>query len=72
MTTLERIDQDFTNSVKAREAFVVSVLRMLRASLKNLQIEKRAELTEDDVLAVLNREVKQIKDSLTSFVDGGR
>ncbi|MFH1047751.1 MAG: GatB/YqeY domain-containing protein [Patescibacteria group bacterium] len=72
MTIRERINQDFTSSVKAREAFAVSVLRMLLASLKNAEIDKRGELDEDELLTVLKKEVKQIKDALVSFEQGGR
>jgi hypothetical protein len=72
MSTRERIDQDFTSAVKAREAFVVSVLRMLRASMKNAEIAKMSELTEDEIIDVVGKEVKQIKDSLESFEKAGR
>ena len=75
MNTNERLDQDFIGAVKARDAFAVSVLRMLRAALKNAEIEKRAkqaEMKEEDVVEVLGKEVKKIKDALDSFVQGGR
>lgn len=72
MNILERINQDFTDSVKAREVSVVSVLRMLRASLKNAEIEKKGDLTEEDIQSVIKKEVKQLKDSLESFKEGGR
>ncbi len=72
MNTLERIDQDYINSVKAREAFEVSVLRMLRSSLKNAAIEKKSDLNEDDTVDVVTKEAKQVKDSLESFKEGGR
>ena len=75
MTTHERIDQDFIGAVKARDAFAVSVLRMLRAALKNAEIEKRSkkeDLNEADVIDVLGKEVKKIRDAQESFVQGGR
>lgn len=72
MTTRERIEQDLTRELKARNASAVSTLRMLRAALKYAEIEKRKPLDEADVLDVLGREVKKLRDGLDSFVAGGR
>lgn len=72
MTTRERIEQDFTKEFKARNASAVSTLRMLRAALKNAEIEKMKPLEEAEVMDVLGREVKKLRDGLDSFVAGGR
>lgn len=72
MNTLERINKDFISSVKARDAFVVSALRMLRAALKNAEIDKRSGLEEAEVVDIVGKEVKKIKDSLESFKLGDR
>ncbi|OIO52506.1 aspartyl-tRNA amidotransferase [Candidatus Uhrbacteria bacterium CG_4_10_14_0_8_um_filter_58_22] len=72
MDTRERMDKDFTGAVKARDAFAVSALRMLRAALKNAEIEKMSALVEDDVVDVISREIKKVRDSLESFESAGR
>jgi len=72
MTTRERIEQDFTREFKARNASAVSTLRMLRAALKNAEIEKMKPLEEAEVMDVIGREVKKLRDGLDSFVAGGR
>lgn len=72
MTIRERIENDFTKEFKARNASAVSTLRMLRAALKNAEIEKMKPLDEQDVLDVIGREVKKLRDGLDSFVAGGR
>ncbi|HTK04232.1 MAG TPA: GatB/YqeY domain-containing protein [Candidatus Eisenbacteria bacterium] len=72
MTTRERIEQDFTKEFKARNASAVSTLRMLRAALKNAEIEKMKPLEEAEVMDVIGREVKKLRDGLDSFVAGGR
>src|SRR5512142_223888 len=72
MTTRERIEQDLTRELKARNASAVSTLRMLRAALKNAEIDKMKPLEEADVLDVLGREVKKLRDGLESYVAGGR
>ncbi|MFH2063128.1 MAG: GatB/YqeY domain-containing protein [bacterium] len=72
MDTRERMDKDFTGAVKARDAFAVSGLRMLRAALKNAEIEKMSPLVEEDVIDVISKEMKKVKDSLESFESAGR
>src|SRR5512142_3140412 len=72
MTTRERIEQDLTRELKARNASAVSTLRMLRAALNNFEIEKMKPLDEADVLDVLGRELKKLRDGLESFAAAGR
>lgn len=73
MTVRERIDGDCLREVKAQNAPAVSTLRMLRAALKNAEIDKSDhKLTEEDVIEVIGREVKKLKDSLEPFRAGGR
>ncbi|KPJ85031.1 hypothetical protein AMJ57_04650 [Parcubacteria bacterium SG8_24] len=72
MTTKEKIEQDYVREVKARNESAVSMLRMIRAALKNAEIEKRSPLEEEDVIAVLNQEMKKLNDSLDSFTQAGR
>jgi len=72
MTTLEQIDNDYIREAKARNKPVVSALRMLKAALKNAQIEKQGELNEDEVIEVIGREFKKMKDALETYRDAGR
>jgi len=72
MALIEIIDSDLKQALKDRDEQRVSTLRMLSAALKNKKIELRSELKDDDVLAVLKTQVKQLKDSLASFEQGGR
>ena len=68
----DRLNQDYIAEAKARNAFVVSTLRMLRAAVKNEEIDKGKELDDEGVVSVISREVKKLKDSLQSFQDAGR
>lgn len=68
----QRLDNDLITAVKARDAFAVSVLRMLRAAIKNAEIEKRREVDEDTILALMKSEVKRLRDALEQFRSGGR
>jgi uncharacterized protein YqeY len=75
MTFQERIDQDLKEAMKARAAERLAVLRMLKASLKNLAIEKHGasgQLDDAEALTVIRKQVKQRQDSIEEFEKGGR
>lgn len=63
---------DYQDAMRAREADRISVLRLLRAALKSARIEARRELTDDDALAVLQRQAKQRRDSIEAYRQAGR
>lgn len=72
MALSESIDNDLKQAMKAQNASVVDTLRMLRASMKNLHIEKQQELTDDDVQGLIRTSIKQLKDAREQFAAGNR
>lgn len=68
----EQIDADIKVAMKAGAKDKVSALRMLSASLKNKQIDKRRPLTDDEVVETVRSLIKQRKDSIEQFTKGGR
>lgn len=59
--------------MRARDVPRRNTIRMLEAAIKNAEIEKRgAELADSDVLAILQRQVKQRRESIEQFEQGGR
>jgi len=68
----DRINEDFKVAFKAREEAKVSTLRMLKAALKNKQIDFMHALSDEEVLVVVKSQIKQLKDSVEAFVSGGR
>lgn len=68
----EQIDADIKEAMKSGAKDKVSALRMLSAALKNKQIDKRAPLTEGEVLDTVRSLIKQRKDSIEQFAKGGR
>ncbi len=72
MTFLERIQQDLTEAMKAREELRLSVLRMVKSALKNKEIEKIRPLDDGEALQVLQTLVKQRRESVEQFTRGGR
>ena len=72
MTFLDRINQDITAAMKAKEAERLSALRMVKTALKNREIEKMAALTDEEALKILQSLVKQRRDSIEQYTLGGR
>ncbi|MCB9798955.1 GatB/YqeY domain-containing protein [Candidatus Nomurabacteria bacterium] len=72
MLLLDRILEDRNQAMKDKDSAKLSTLRMLYADLKNKQIEKGDELSDDDVMATIKSSVKKLKDSITEFEKAGR
>ena len=72
MTISEQIARDFKEAMKAREELRLSCLRMLKTSLKNKQVEKGDELTDDEVQALISSAIKKGKEAAEEFRKGGR
>jgi uncharacterized protein YqeY len=72
MTLIERISQDITEAMKAREAARLSALRMVKAALMNGEVSKGRPLDEAEAQQVLASLIKQRRDSIEQFKSGGR
>ncbi len=72
MTLFEKISQDLTTALKAREELRLSTLRMVKAALKNREIEYRRPLEEAEAQQVLSTLIKQREEAMTQFTAGGR
>ncbi|HEV2863266.1 MAG TPA: GatB/YqeY domain-containing protein [Pyrinomonadaceae bacterium] len=72
MSLKERITQDMTAAMKAKEAGRLSTLRMVKAAVQNREIEKGGELTDEELTKALQSLVKQRRDSVEQYEKGGR
>ncbi|HHT71280.1 MAG TPA: GatB/YqeY domain-containing protein [Firmicutes bacterium] len=74
MTIEEQLVADMKTAMKAREEgkLRLSTIRMVRAAIKNSEIAKRRPLSDDEVLEVLAKELKERRDSIPEFARGGR
>ncbi len=72
MSLSEQIQKDITAAMKARDEPRLSTLRMVKAALKNREIEKMAPLDDKESQQVLGTLIKQRKDSVEQFTKGGR
>ena len=72
MSKLEQLNADLKAAMFAKDDVARGTLRMILADLKNRRIEVQRDLTDDDVIAVLQRGVKTRKDSFEQYQKGGR
>src|SRR5918911_312278 len=72
MSLKQRITSDMTAAMKAKEAARLSTLRMVKAALMNREIEKGGALTDDELTKLLQSLVKQRRDSVEQYEQGGR
>ena len=71
-TIPQRLDAELKEALKSRNELKLSVLRMLKASLKNKEIEKMAPLSDEETISVLSSMAKQRRDSIEQFAAAGR
>jgi len=72
MTLKARITEDMKNAMRAHDAARLSTIRLLLAAIKQREVDGRVEVTDAEVLGILDKMVKQRKDSITAFEAGHR
>ncbi|GMQ96201.1 MAG: CBU_1594 family Dot/Icm type IV secretion system effector [Gammaproteobacteria bacterium] len=68
----QRIQEDVTAAMRARDKPRLSALRLVTAAIKQLEVDSRTQLDDPDVLRVLEKMLKQRRDSLRQYSDAGR
>ncbi|HYP00762.1 MAG TPA: GatB/YqeY domain-containing protein [Pyrinomonadaceae bacterium] len=72
MSLKQRIVDDMTAAMRAKDAARLSTLRMVKAAMMNRQIEKGGELTDEEMTKMLQSLLKQRRDSVEQYEQGGR
>jgi hypothetical protein len=72
MRLRDKINEDLMSAMKSKETERLSVLRMMKAAVRNKEIDARQELEDAAVVQVLLTLIKQRKDSVEQFTKGGR
>lgn len=68
-----KLDDDLKEAMKKKDSIKVSTLRMVKAAIQNMTIEKRTESLEDgDILKIISKQIKQREDSIEQFTKGQR
>lgn len=69
---IDEITEDMKRAMKSKDEIALSTLRMILSDIKYAKIEKREELDEKDIFAVIQKGIKSRKESVDQFRKGGR
>jgi uncharacterized protein YqeY len=72
MTLKNRITEDMKAAMRARESARLSTIRLLLAAIKQKEVDERVELSDADVVSIIERMIKQRRESIAQFDAGGR
>lgn len=68
----DRIVSDMKDAMRAKDAVRLESIRLLRAAIQRREVDERVDLTDQDVVSVVQKMIKQGKDSIALFEQGGR
>lgn len=71
MSLLDQINNDIKEAMKSKNAFELSVIRMLKGAVQ-LELIKKKELTDDDIVGIVSKQIKMRKDSIEEFKKANR
>ncbi|MCW8894842.1 MAG: GatB/YqeY domain-containing protein [Sulfurimonas sp.] len=72
MNLRETINQDVKNAMKAKDTKTRDALRLLTSAFKQIEVDERKELTDDDLIKIIQTQVKRRNDAATQYKDAGR
>jgi uncharacterized protein YqeY len=72
MSLKEQITEDMKAAMRAKETAKLGTIRLLTAAIKQKEVDERIEVTDAQVLAIIEKMIKQRKDSISQFEAGGR
>ena len=72
MTLKEQITEDMKAAMRAKDVARLATIRLLTAAIKQKEVDERLDVTDDHVLAIIEKMIKQRKDSITQFEAGAR
>lgn len=71
MTLVEKINEDLKDAMKSKNALNLSVIRLLKGAIQ-LELIKRKELSDEDVVAIVAKQIKMRKDAINEFENANR
>jgi uncharacterized protein YqeY len=72
MSLKEQILTDMKAAMRAKNASLLESIRLLRAAIQRKEVDDRVELNDDEVLAILQKQIKQSQESINQFTAGNR
>lgn len=72
MSLKEQLNNDFKEAMRNRDQLRKNVITLIRSEIKQIEVDKRIELEEQDIIEIISRQLKQRKDALEEFNKGNR
>jgi len=72
MSLKEQINQDVKEAMKTKDTKRRDALRLLTSAIKQIEVDERKELNDADIIAIIQKQIKQRKDSITQYQEAGR
>lgn len=72
MTLTEQLKEAMKDAMRAKDKARLGTIRLALSAIKQREVDGQTSLSDDEVLAILTKMVKQRKDSITQYVEGGR
>ena len=72
MSLKETLQQDLKNAMKAKNVFKRDVIRFLMSAIKQVEVDERRVLSDNDIIKLIQKSVKQREDSATQYKEAGR
>jgi uncharacterized protein len=72
VSLVEQLTQDMKNAMRNKEKTKLSTIRMVRSAIKKAEIDQKTTLSDDDVMAIMLREIKQRKDAIREYTKAER
>ena len=72
MTILERLNFDLKEAMKSKDSFKLGVIRLAKGAIQLEAINKKKDLSDDEVITIISKQIKMRKDSITEFEKAGR
>ena len=72
MSLKEQINQDVKNAMKAKDTKKRDALRLLTSAMKQIEVDERKELSDDDIIKIIQTQIKRRNDSASQYKEAGR
>lgn len=72
MSLKERLTEDFKTAMKSKDEIAKNTINLARAAIKQVEIDTRKDLTDEEIIPIIAKQVKMRKDALADFEKGGR
>lgn len=72
MTLSEKINNDLKEAMKSKDNFKLGVVRMIKGAMQTFKPNPREELTDDDIIKIISRQIKMRKEAIVQFENAGR